>query len=191
MNYPSEKIRLLQEEIFAKQKELAELRLAQEAEEISNYEFKNAKGLNSSLLELFGEDEELLVIHNMGKSCVYCTMWADVISGMHHIIRDRVKLVLTSPDNYKVMSEFANSRNWTLDCYSYEGSNFSVDLGFAKDKNERRWYSPGVSALIRKGNKIYRRSYDFFGPGDSYCAPWHFFALLPEGNAKWEPKYKY
>lgn len=191
MNHPSENISKLQEEIFAKQKELAALRLAQEPEPIANYAFTDSKGASTDLLKLFGEAEELLLIHNMGKACVYCTMWADVISGMAHIIQDRVKIVLTSPDNYKIMSEFANSRNWKLDCYSYEGSNFSLDLGFAEDKNNRRWYSPGVSALTRKGTSIYRRSYDVFGPGDSYCAPWHLFALLPEGNANWEPKYSY
>ena len=28
--------------------------------------------------------------------------------------------------------------------------------------------------------KITRISKDYFGPGDFYSAPWHFFDLLPE-----------
>lgn len=191
METSAEKIKLLQEEIFTKQQELSALKLSQVPEKISNYSFKDKQGNETTLLDLFEDKEELLLIHNMGKACVYCTMWADAFNGMHHIIRDRVKIVLTSPDKVEVMKEFSEARGWTLPIYSYAGSNFANDLGFAHDKNDRRWYSPGVSALILKDGEIYRTASDSFGPGDVYCAPWHLFNLLPEGNKGWEPKYKY
>jgi hypothetical protein len=30
-----------------------------------------------------------------------------------------------------------------------------------------------------------------FGPGDDFCAVWHFFDLLPEGVDGWEPRFAY
>ena len=33
------------------------------------------------LSELFGEHDDLVIIHNMGASCRYCTLWADGFSG--------------------------------------------------------------------------------------------------------------
>ena len=39
--------------------------------------------------------------------------------------------------------------------------------------------------------KIYRASRAEFGPGDNFCAVWHFFDLLPEGIDGWQPKLNY
>ena len=191
MTAQEEKIKALQKEIFEKQQALAKLRLELPLEKIENYSFTTRDGKPTSLKALFGDKDELLVIHNMGKSCVYCTMWADGLNGMKHIIEDRVNIVLTSPDEASVLDDFARSRNWNLACFSYHGSDFSKDLGFAKDIEGRRWYEPGVSALILKDGVIYRTAKDVFGPGDVYCPPWHLFALLPKGNDNWQPKYKY
>lgn len=181
----------LQKEIFEKQKELNKLKLEQDFENIKNYVFKDKNENNKSLKELFGGKDELLVIHNMGKSCVYCTMWADVLSGMYHVIKDRVNIVLTSPDDVAILKTFAENRNWNIPYYSYNGTDFSKDLGFAYDKENKRWYMPGVSALIIKDDEILRTAYDFFGPGDMYCPPWQLFELLPKGDNGWQPKYEY
>lgn len=191
MDVQASEIELLQQEIFKKQKELIELKQKMPLEKIKNYSFKNVNGKEVGLLDLFEGREELLLIHNMGKSCVYCTMWADVLSGMNHIVKDRVNIVLTSPDDVNNLKSFSESRKWNLDCYSYHGTDFSVELGFAYDKEGRRWYQPGVSALILKDGKIYRTAKDYFGPGDVYCAPWHLFNLLPKGDDGWQPKYAY
>lgn len=191
MSALNQEIDSLQKEIFAKQAQLAKLRLNLAREEISDYTFKDIQGKEHSLLDLFEDKEELLLIHNMGKSCVYCTMWADGLSGMYHIIKDRVNIVLTSPDEHYIMKEITRERNWQIPSYSYHGSDFSVEMGFAKDKEGRRWYMPGVSALVLKEGKIYRTAKDSFGPGDVYCPPWHLFSLLPKGANDWHPKYKY
>jgi predicted dithiol-disulfide oxidoreductase (DUF899 family) len=185
MSKPSTQINDLQKEIFEKQQQLAKLRLEQEPEWIKNYSFKDIDGNSHSLIDLFDGKDELLLIHNMGKSCVYCTMWADTLSGMNHLINDRVKMVLTSPDEHSIMKEFTTPRNWQFPSYSYAGSSFSID------KEGRHWYEPGVSALILKDGKVYRTAKDNFGPGDVYCAPWHLFALLPKGADGWHPKYTY
>lgn len=191
MNPLASKISGLQKEIFEKQKELALLIKSQEPERIQNYAFKNLYGETIHLLDLFADRDELILIHNMGKSCVYCTMWADTLSGSFSVIKDRVPIVLTSPDDVPTLKEFSAARNWQMPCISYNGTDFSVDLGFAKDIEGRRWYEPGFSVLQLKDGQIYRTAKDGFGPGDFYCAPWHLFALLPHGVAGWQPKYNY
>jgi len=48
-----------------------------------------------------------------------------------------------------------------------------------------------VSVFKKQGGKIVRVADTSFGPGDDFCSIWHFFDLLPEGAADWQPKYKY
>lgn len=187
----NERVLQLLDEIKEKYQELAKIRKEEAPEEIKDYTFTYVDGSTIQLYDIIHEGEELLLIHNMGKSCVYCTMWADVLSGMYTVINDRVPIILTSPDDPETVLEFSSERNWQMPCYSYNGSDFSKDLGFAHDKEGRRWYMPGVSALFKKDGKVYRSSWDYFGPGDAYCAPWHLFELLKNGVNGWEPKYNY
>lgn len=181
----------LQKEIRVKQQELVKLRKQISLEEINNYSFTNKDGVTINLIDLFQENDELLVIHNMGKSCTYCTMWADGLRGYSEIITDRMPWVLTSPDEYTVLKEFAEGRDWNFNYLSFTGTSFARDLGFENEKEGRTFYQPGVSALIKKGNKIYRTGKDNFGPGDLYNPAWHFFDLFPNGANGWQPKYLY
>jgi hypothetical protein len=50
---------------------------------------------------------------------------------------------------------------------------------------------PGVSVFRRQNEGIVRVSDAPFSPGDDFCSVWHFFDLIPEGAAGWQPKYKY
>jgi hypothetical protein len=43
----------------------------------------------------------------------------------------------------------------------------------------------------RQNGGIVRVSNAPFSPGDDFCSVWHFFDLIPEGAAGWQPKYKY
>lgn len=187
----NQEVEQLYKEIDERRKKINEFKLAQPKEEVKDYTLTKRNGDSIKLSDLFGDSDELLVIHNMGKSCVYCTMWADGFRGFDDVISDRMPFVLVSPDQFKVLDEFASSRNWNYNAVSADGSSFIKDLGFAYDKEGRTWYQPGTSALIRENGKIYRTAWDFFGPGDSYCSPWHFFELFPNGVNGWQPKYKY
>jgi predicted dithiol-disulfide oxidoreductase (DUF899 family) len=129
-----------------------------------------------------------MVIHNMGKGCSYCTLWADGFNGFVKPLNDRVPFVLVSPDKPSVQKEFAESRGWTFKMLSASESTFTKDLGFEKEEKK---YWPGVSTFVRKEGKIFRVNYDFFGPGDYYCSVWHLFDLLPKGENAWKPKYVY
>ena len=44
---------------------------------------------------------------------------------------------------------------------------------------------PGVSAFSKDGDgRIFRVGRAEFGPGDNFCAIWHFFELLPRGDRR-------
>ena len=181
-------IESLQSDIAKKRKEIIELRKQAEPEPIADYSLQGDDGKAVLLSTLFDERDELLIIHNMGKSCKYCTLWADGFNGLTKPLGDRVPFVLVSPDSPAVQKEFAASRGWAFPMLSAAGSSFTADLGFYK---EGEGYSPGVSSLIRKYGKIYRYAHDIFGPGDPYSSVWHLYDLLPKRVNGWQPKYDY
>jgi predicted dithiol-disulfide oxidoreductase (DUF899 family) len=181
-------INALQDEIAQKRKAILALRAQLEPEPIADYLLKDWDGKEVKLSSLFNERDELLVVHNMGKRCTYCTLWADGLNGSVLPLNDRVPFVVVSPDAPDVQKEFAESRGWRFKMLSAIGTRFIADLGFEPKPNS---YYPGVSALVRKDGEIYRTSYDYFGPGDPYCSVWHLFDLLPKRDNNWQPKYKY
>lgn len=181
-------IETIQNEITNKRKEILKLRKQWQPESVSDYTLLNHKNETVSFYSLFDERNELLVIHNMGKKCVYCTLWADAINGIHLPLADRVPFVVISPDAPEVQKEFATSRNWHFTMLSAKGSSFIKDLGFEKE-NESYW--PGVSTFQKTDEGVFRVNYDFFGPGDMYCSVWHLMDLLPNKVNGWQPKYQY
>ncbi len=52
-------------------------------------------------------------------------------------------------------------------------------------------WRPGISAFRRERDRIVRLSDTGLSPGDDFCTVWHVFDLLPEGRARWEPKFRY
>lgn len=183
-----EQIAALQKQIEQNRNKILELRSKLELEPVKDYGLKDWNGNEVLLSSLFDERDELMVIHNMGKKCKYCTLWADGFNGFAHPLSDRMPFVVTSPDSPEVQKEFAESRGWKFKMLSADGATFIKDLGFEPKPNS---YWPGVSALVRKDGKIYRASYDHFGPGDFYCSPWHLFDLFPKRDNDWQPKYTY
>ena len=180
-------IEKMEEGLLERQEKLAELKRQLPALEVKDYVLQTANG-PAKLSELFGGKPDLIVIHNMGKACVYCTLWADGFNGVHQHLEDRAGFVLVSPDPVDVQREFAQSRGWKFRMASGHGSTFIEDMGF---RGEKSWM-PGVSSFFReKSGKIVRIAKAPFGPGDPFCGVWHLIALLKDGAADWHPKYKY
>ena len=119
-----EEIDVLQAEIKAKQKEISDLRSQLELEEVKDYSLLDAEGNSVLLSSLFDERNELLVTHNMGKQCSYCTLWADGFNGFAKPLTDRVPFVVVSPDLPEVQQAFAASRGWTFPMLSSNTSSF-------------------------------------------------------------------
>jgi predicted dithiol-disulfide oxidoreductase (DUF899 family) len=140
------------------------------------------------LSELFRGKKDLIVIHNMGRSCRYCTMWADGFNGLQHHLAARAGLAVVSPDAVGVQQKFAQGRGWTFPFYSGKGSTFIKDMGYLPKPTEPL---PGVSTFRRKGRKIYRIATAPFGPFDVFCPTWPLFALLDGGVGDWTPKFRY
>ena len=72
----NEEIVELERQIFELTAKLHELHKSNSGEVVRNYVFDTQAG-KTNLLELFGDHDQLLVIHNMGQACRYCTLWAD------------------------------------------------------------------------------------------------------------------
>ena len=157
--------------------------------EVKDYELTGSLGEKVLLSQLFGDRSELMVIHNMGKKCVYCTLWADGLNGLVKHLENRAGFVVMTPDDPETQSKFARDRGWTFKMYSTEGSQFTHDMGY---EPEPKVHWPGVSFFRKDADgKIFRTAKDTFGPGDLYCSVWHLLDLLPNGQNDWEPKYHY
>lgn len=168
---------------------LAELRRQRPREEVTDYRLLDCEGREAALSGLFGEHGKLILVHNMGRQCSYCTMWADGFTGMLPYLQSRAAFVLTSPDLPETQKRTAKSRGWNFPVYSTHGTSFTADMGF---DNGDEGLMPGVSVFVKEADgKIYRVSRAEFGPGDDFCPVWHFFELLPEGIDGWEPKPNY
>ncbi|TVR77764.1 MAG: DUF899 domain-containing protein [Chitinophagaceae bacterium] len=182
-----QKIEVLEKEIMLKKEELSALRKQVPFQEVKDYLFINKNGDSVALSELFGDKDELIIIHNMGKSCAYCTLWADGLNGMTAYFEDRAGFVVVSSDSYKEMSEFAEKRKWTFEIASSKENTFKKDVGFFSGNHSY----PGISVFKKeKSGRIMHTSRAFFGPGDNYCSLWDVFAMLNSEDLKWGPSYQ-
>jgi predicted dithiol-disulfide oxidoreductase (DUF899 family) len=181
-------VKRLSIEIQKNKEELAELRRKLPAQPVSDYTFQTPKG-KVKLSKLFGDKPDLLVIHNMGKKCPYCTLWADGLNGIRQHLENRAAFVVSSPDDPETQKKFAKSRDWKFRMVSVKDSPFAKDMNFMGEKGG---YLPGVSSF-RKGSdgKIVRVAKTYFGPGDDFCALWHLFDLLADGVNGWEADFEY
>ena len=185
-------IAAVQEEFDRARRRLVKLRRKLPPEPVRDYELNGADG-PVRLSELFGDGDDLILIHNMGTGCSNCTMWADGFNGEWEHLQSRAAFVVVSPDSPEVQQAFARGRGWRFPMYSAEGTTFIEDMGFRWEEEAfLSGYQPGVS-VFRKNEDggLVRVAKDSFGPGDLYCGVWHLFDLLPDGPDGWDPLFKY
>ena len=189
----------LQEELAAAwaelekaQQRLKEIRRRVPSEPVQNYQLHGPDGA-IRLSELFGDKSDLILIHNMGTGCPYCTMWADGFNGVLHHLEDRSAFVVVSPDSVETQQEFRSNRGWRFRMYSAGGSTLFKDMGFeSEDEHYGSNAMPGVSVFHKADDgSVVRVASDFLGPGDAYCSVWHLFDLLRDGVGDWEAKFDY
>jgi predicted dithiol-disulfide oxidoreductase (DUF899 family) len=182
-------------QIEALHAEMRKLQAAIEPQVVADYEFEGPDG-PVKLSELFGDKTDLFVIHNMGTSCSYCTMWADGFNGVYDHLADRAAFVVSSPNPPIQQAQFAKSRGWRFPMVSHGGGAFARDMGYHRPGADAGgdmmggWY-PGVSAFKKTADGVVRVSDAELGPGDDFCSVWHLFDLLPEGAAGWRPQFRY
>lgn len=164
------------------------LRRAVRGTSVAPYTFQGPEGATVRLSELFGDMNDLIVVHNMGKSCPYCTLWADGFNGLVPHLENRAAFVVVSPDAPAVQQEFAQGRGWRFRMLSCHGTSFAADMGYQSPNGKP---TPGVSTFQRRGDGIVRIATAPLGPGDDFCALWHLFSMLEDGPKGWQPKFSY
>ena len=139
----------------AKQR-LAELRRQMPPEPVEDYELKGLDGA-VKLSAMFGDKSDLILIHNMGSGCPYCTMWADEFNGVLHHLESRAAFVVVSPNHPKVQQDIAKKRGWRFRMYSAAGTTFIEDMGFGSEEEHYDSHAmPGVSVFHRNAGRINR-----------------------------------
>ena len=99
-------IEKLQKEIEDKKKELTNLKKSLPNKPIQDYMFKNWDGGETKLSEMFGQHKYLVLIHNMGQQCKYCTMWANGFEGIYKHFEDKSGFVLVNHDSIEKQKKF-------------------------------------------------------------------------------------
>lgn len=179
----------LERAIYRQKALLEKKRRALPPEEVPNYLFDGHHGKSVSLSDAFGAKDDLIVVHNMGKGCPMCTMWADGIDGVSAHLRDRAGLLVVSDDPVRTQKAMAKARGWRFPMASSKGTPFFRDMGFASEDGSP-W--PGVSTFHREPDgRILRVARTSFGPGDDFCPTFGFLSLLRNGQDGWWPKLSY
>ena len=166
--------------------QLNHLRKANQGDEIPNYTFDTLDG-ETTLLQMFGDKDKLLLIHNMGQGCRYCTLWADGFNGFVPHLETAMSVVLVSKDPPEVQRRFANSRNWRFRLASHGGGDYIREQTVMEDAENM----PGAVLYERSGDTITRKNACVFGPGDLYCSMWSLLGLAGLGESDWTPQYAY
>lgn len=165
--------------IAALEKEARTVRARAKKHRVGDYELTRADGDKVKLSELFGDKDRLVLIHNMGMSCPYCTMWADGFNALWKNVAEKAAFALVNNDEPVDQARAAAARGWSFPVVSAKGTSLFKDLGFADAKGD--WY-PGVSTLVRKkSGALERYAGAPFGPGDKFNSVFSFFDLLPKG----------
>ena len=180
------RINALEAQIMALTGELQELRKANGGDEVRNYTFATLAG-ETDLRSLFGDHDTLLVIHNMGQGCRYCTLWADGFNGLVPHLESAMGLVLVSKDSPELQRQFANSRGWRFRLASHGGGDYIREQTVLPGEDNM----PGAVVYVREGETIRRKNACVFGPGDLYCAMWSLLGLAGIGAADWTPQFNY
>lgn len=182
----NDKIAAMEMKLYEMTLELNELKKQATSSEVPNYSFATLAG-PSTLLELFSEKQKLLVIHNMGQSCRYCTLWGDGFNGLVDHLESAMSVVMVSKDTPELQREFANSRGWRFRLASHAGGKYITEQTVMEGSSNM----PGAVVYERDGDTIMRRSSSVFGPGDLYSPMWNLLGLAGMTEADWTPQFRY
>jgi len=170
----NEDITSIERQIFDLTTQLNELRKANTGEVIPNYRFTTLDG-EVSLLDMFGDKDKLLLIHNMGEGCRYCTLWADGFNGFVPHLESVMPVFLVSKDSPAAQRQFANSRGWRFRLASHAGGDYIREQSVMEGSDNM----PGAVVYTRSGDEI-RRKIPVFSVQAIIFAPCGACSALPE-----------
>lgn len=166
--------------------ELRQLQRELPGQVVSNYDFDTMEG-KRTLLDLFAGQKKLLVIHNMGQACRYCTLWGDGINPYVSHLETAMSVIMVSKDAPDVQRKFANSRQWRMRMASHGGGVYMKE----QVATDSMGNMPGAVVYELVEDEIHRKASTYFGPGDLYCPQWHFLGLAGIDISDWTPQYNY
>jgi predicted dithiol-disulfide oxidoreductase (DUF899 family) len=179
-------IKHIEQQIYNLNAKLTELRKANPSEQVPNYTFKTLEG-ETTLLDMFGEKDKLLLIHNMGQGCRYCMLWADGFDGFLPHLESVMSVTLVSKDPPELQRQYANSRGWRFRLASHGGGAYIKEQSVTPGEAN----APGAVVYERVRDGIFRKNSSEFGPGDIFCSMWGLLGLAGMGEAEWTPQYNY
>jgi len=182
----TEQITDIERQISELNAQLNDLRKASAGEVIPNYTFATLDG-DVSLLDMFGDKDKLLLIHNMGQGCRYCTLWADGFNGFVPHLESVMPVFLVSKDSPAAQRQFANSRGWRFRLASHSGGDYIREQSVMEGSDNM----PGAVVYTRTGDEIRRKNSGIFGPGDNFCPMWSLLGLAGVSENDWTPQYTY
>lgn len=185
-NSEAREIQAIESQIFELTARLAALRKTHSTGSVKNYSFETLNG-PTTLLDLFGDHDQLMLIHNMGQGCRHCTVWADGFNGFLPHLESAMSVVLVSRDSPELQREFANARSWRFRLASHGGGAYIQEQTTLDGESNM----PGVVLYERQGDTITRRNSAVFGPGDIYCSLWSLLALAGLGETDFTPQFNY
>jgi len=173
--------------------------------EMSNYVFSEGSGnlgdgddsIAVSLVELFGDHDELIVYHVMfhpddDEACPMCSSIVDGFTGIARHIDTRCALAVVAKAPIDKFRSWGRTRGWHgLRLVSSYDNTFTNDLG---TEGSQGAHVPAVSVFTRNGSIVHHRytqSADFAdrtnGGVDQIWPIWHLIDLLPSGRTDWLP----
>lgn len=175
----------IEKQIFELKKKRTELRKENPPEQVDDFVFEGWNG-PVRLSQFFGDKSELIVVHNMGKHCNYCTLWADGFVSSQPHITTRAAFVVVNGDPVEIQKKVASDRGWTFTMARDAEKRFTQEMGFLEKDGS---YGPGCSVFRKEADgSIVRVNATFFGPGDDFSPIWQFWDLLDGGEKAWHPK---
>ena len=161
---------------------------------------KNDPIRETKLSELFGDKDELLLIHFMfdpswDKGCPMCSMWADTYDTAANHVSKRASFALVAKQEIVKLRAWARVRGWqNLRLLSANDSSFISDFGMQDDAFGQR---PGASVFRREADGSIRHTYTVdasldgkFRGVDLLSPVWHLFDLLPSGRGDFMPAHE-
>jgi predicted dithiol-disulfide oxidoreductase (DUF899 family) len=173
---------------------------------VKAYRFKDARGKEVGLLDLFGKHDALVTYFWMfgpqrERPCPMCTNWLGAVNGNAADIKQRVALKILGRSPVARQTAFAEERGWRhLDFLQTVGDDYANDLGLINADGSE---NPALIIFKRDGNSVRlfwasEMTREMADPGqDPRDAPdiaslWSLLDLTPDGRGTdWYPKLEY
>jgi predicted dithiol-disulfide oxidoreductase (DUF899 family) len=182
----SGEIRQLEKEIWEQTVRLEMLRKNNKATKVKNYQLQTLGG-KTSLMDCFAGKDKMLVIHNMGQNCRWCTAWGDIINAALPYLESEFSVVLVSGDLPQAQRTFALSRHWDFRMVSHSNNEYISEQSIISGEKN----IPGIVCYERSGENILLKNASAFYPGDAFNPIFHLLSVGGIGLKEFKPQFNY